>query len=189
MPFIDAAAAQALRWTRRAPWLEHVLVLSGWMLGPLALLSLVVTGELLAAGIRLEGLPPFATLRGMHLFSAEVLLLVLAYRSFLGAVSLARWGHRPGLLPRMLALRFLDWGGIAIRLCAWGSLLLLLLSGLERHAQLRYGWSAVPPGDAVLWSVIHRVTTPYFYAFLLCSGFLRLRRILPSLRDYLVRQY
>ena len=189
MPFIDAAAARALHWSRRTPWLEHVLVLSGWMLGPLALVSLVVTGELLAVGWRLEGLPPFATLRGMHLFSAEVLLLVLAYRSFLGAVALIRWGHRPGLLPRLLALGNSDWGGIAVRLCAWGSLLLLLLSGLERHAQLRYGWSAVPPGDAALWPVIHRVTAPYFYAFLLLSGFQRLRRMLPSWRAYLVRQY
>jgi hypothetical protein len=189
MPFIDAAAAQALRWTRRMPWLEHVLVLSGWMLGPLALVSLVVTGELLAIGWRLEGLPPFATLRGMHLFSAEVLLLVLAYRSVLGAAALVSWAHRPGLLPRLLLLASWDWGSIAVRLCAWGSLLLLLLSGLERHAGLRYGWSAVPPGDAALWTVIHRVTTPYFYAFLLLSGFLRLRTVLPSLRDYLVRQY
>jgi hypothetical protein len=189
MPFIDAAAAQALRFTRRVPWLEHVLVLSGWMLGPLALVTLVVTGELLAAGWRLEGLPPFATLRGMHLFSAEVLLLVLAYRLFLGIAALARWGHRPGLLPRLLALRPSNWGLLAVWGGAWGSLLLLLLSGLERHAQLRYGWSAVPPGDATLWAVIHRVTAPYFYAFLLLSGFLRVRRVLPSLREYLVRHY
>jgi hypothetical protein len=189
MPFIDAAAARALRITRRMPWLEHVLVLSGWMLGPLALVSLVVTGELLAVGWRLEGLPPFATLRGMHLLSAEVLLLVLAYRGFLGAVALARWGHRPGLLPRLLALKSLHWGRVAAHAGAWGSLLVLLVSGLERHAQLRYGWSAVPPGDGTLWVVIHRVTAPYFYAFLLLSGFLRLRRVLPTLRAYLVRQY
>jgi len=189
MPFIDAAANQALRMTRRLPWLEPMLLFSGWLLGPLALLSLIVTGELLAAGWAMRGLPPFATLRGLHLLSAGALLLVLAYRGFAGAVAFARWGHRPGLLGRMFELRHLDWGVATVRVLTWASLLLLVWSGLERHAQMRFGWSAVPPGDAALWAVVHRVACPYFYAFLVFSGFLRLRRFLPSFRDYLVRQY
>jgi hypothetical protein len=189
MPFIDAAAAQVLRWSRRMPWLEHVLDLGGWMLAPLALVTLIVTGELLALGWRLEGLPPFATLRGMHLFSAEVLLVVIAYRAVRRSVAFARWAHRPGVLARLPRPEAVDWTGLAIRGGAWGSLLLLLLSGLERHAQLRYGWSASPPGDGALWPVVHRVAVPYFYAFLLLTGYLRLRRSLPSLREYLVRQH
>ena len=140
----------------------------------------------------------FATLRGMHLLSGMMLLLVIAYRGALGLRGLLRRGP-PGLSPAPLWREALswwrgeqpraDWAARLVRLGGWGFLLLLIVTGIVRHFRLRYGWSPVAPGPPALWDVLHVSAVPYLYGFLLLVGYLRLRRWLPALREYLVRQY
>ena len=194
MPFIDAAGAWLLRASRRVAWLEHLLAIAGWLIGPLSLITLAGTGELMAHGGAAQGLPSFATLRGMHVLAGATLIVLIAYHA---ARVLFRWARhgvpfisgphwRTWLGRERMAANWTAW---LVRAGGWGCLLLLLATGLVRHLRLRYGWSPVPPGEPAWWDVLHVAAAPYLYGFLLLEGYLRLRRWLPALRAYLVRQY
>jgi hypothetical protein len=188
MPLVDTAADLLLRTTRRAAWLEHVVDIAGWLVAPISLVTLAVTGELMAYGWRMTGLPAFATLRGMHVLAGGVLFTVILYRGTRGGWRL----YRRGVTRREVmafAARAVHSAEPFVRTGTWTCLLLLVVTGLGRHARLRYGWSPLPPGNPALWDVIHVTTVPYFYGFLVLEAYLRVRRWLPALRDYLVRQY
>jgi hypothetical protein len=191
--FIDGASTWLVRAARRQAWLEHLLAIAGALIVPLSLVTLVVTGELMAYGWQLEGLPPFATLRGMHVLAGGMLLLVVGYHA---ARTARRWiGRGPvGVLLFLAPGRWRtwmagDWPARTVRAGGWLCLLLLVATGAIRHARLRYGWSFAPPGDAAWWDVAHVTAVPYLYGFLLLEAYLALRRWLPALRDYLVRYY
>jgi cytochrome b561 len=186
MPCIDALGERLGRLSRRLAWLERLLVFAGGLIGPLSLITLIVTGELMAYGWRPKGLPPFALLRGMHALAGEALLLVLGYRLVRGAWRFARPGAPRGSWRAWAAG---DWPARLVGAGGGGCLLLLVGSGLVRHLRLRYGWSPLPPGEPAWWDVAHSAAVPYLYGFLLLEAYVRLRRWLPALREYLVRQY
>ena len=189
MPFIDAAGSHLLRISRRLAWSEHVLAAGGRWLVPLCLVGLIVSGELLSEDAASAWVRT-STLRGLHLLAAGLLLLAGAYHGL--AVALA-------VVPRILggskkklqAVRLpisLNWS-TAVRFGWWCSLAVLAVSGLARYAMIRYGWDVPPFQDATVWNLIHRLTVPYFYGFLVLEAYLWLGWFLPALRAYLVRHY
>ena len=188
MSLVDTLADGVLRAARRAVWLEHLIDIAGGLAAPVTLVTLAITGELMAYGWRLAGLPAFATLRGLHVLAGGVLFTMLLYQAGRGGWRL----FRRGLEPFDLLAFARNWRGSVqpfVRIGTWTCLLLLVVTGLGRHARLRYGWSPLPPGTPAAWDVIHITVVPYFYGFLMLEAYLRIRRWLPALRDYLVRQY
>jgi hypothetical protein len=146
--------------------LEEGLGRGGRWAGYLALAMALFTGEWLTLADGREGLISVPALRALHVLAGLVLLLVLLARLVnLGAAAgrhllrhrgLAR-GALSGLatLPTLLSAAF------------WASLVLLLLSGVERTLQLRYGVQALPGLSPLVWGALHWALLPFLYVFLL----------------------
>lgn len=189
MPFIDAAGSHLLRISRRLAWTEHVLAAGGRWLVPSCLVLLIVSGELLAADAASAWVRT-STLRGLHLLAAGLLLLGGAYQGLtvaLAAVPRILGGSKKKP-PAMRLVVPLSWSA-AVRFGWWCSLAVLTASGLARYAMIRYGWAVPPFQDATLWNLIHSLTVPYFYGFLVLEASLWLGRFLPAMRAYLLRHY
>jgi hypothetical protein len=170
LPFDESAI-------RAAVWVSHG-----------ALLLLVLTGEAIRWVDYRDTLISAPMLRAVHavagfaLASALLLRIAEALRVRVAAV-LARRGV-PWLRAafqgagRPAPARLLDAGW-------WLVVGLLVLSGLERYAQLRHGTSVLPLLSPAAWWALHRPLLPYLYAILLINVTVRGRMAARRALSYL----
>ena len=153
-----------------------------------ALGLLVVTGEMLTLLDGRAGVVTIPALRSLHAVAALALLAMLAYRLGGGLVRLGRYAYdQRGIPPetvRALAGRLGRVRGL-LEVAWWTALGLLILSGVERYLQARYGGGALPVFPPTVWHALHRVSPAYLYAILLLMAFNRGRVALKRALDYL----
>ncbi|MDH4246491.1 MAG: cytochrome b/b6 domain-containing protein [Deltaproteobacteria bacterium] len=162
----------------------------------LSLVVLAFTGEWIThldspGASNLVSIP---ALRGLHALAGMILLGVLLvlglnFMSRLGRVWRSRrngrgqslqawWSHRvPG--QQGSPLRMWMNGGFAVLVG------LLVLSGLERFWQVRYGGSVLPLLSPFSWYALHRLIPFYLYALLMFLSFNWGRMLLKRILRYL----
>ncbi len=189
MPFIDATGQLLLRSRSRLLQVERLLATAGRWVLPTALALLILSGLALSLDLASPEGMRADTLRGLHHLGALLLGTLALYRA-LSTVRRLLWRWLTRGWPSLPALpkAFPGWAFLA-RAGFWGSVALLAASGgvdyLNRTA------SSAPPGfgDPAFWGVLHAVVAPYAYGFGVLVIYVRLRRQLPALRDYLIRHY
>lgn len=170
MRFSDPTPAIRPRLARIAAQVERFVVRAEWVLGTLALATLIGTGEWLTIAQGGEGLISIPALRGLHAMAGLLLVGVAVHRVGGGFARLFVSAlHHRGRLP-------VPWPLLRTR-CAsgrwwllglfFGVLLLLVLSGLERYVQVRFGHGLLPGSSPFLWTALHRALPLYLYALLL----------------------
>ncbi len=189
MPFSRISRREAIwRWVQAilAPFDGVVTHAAEWVsYGALAVL--IVSGETIRWVDYRDTLIAAPTLRAVHALAGFALAIALAVRGVDGALRggetlVAQWRVR-GRLPAfnwqaLNAARVLD--------AAWWLVVaLLVLSGLERYAQLRHGTSVLPGLAPSAWWALHRPMLPYLYAFLLINGLVRGRMAIKRALSYL----
>ena len=164
------------------------LVPTAVVVGHVGLFMLVATGEAIRWVDYRETLVSAPMLRAAHVLGGFLLVSALAVRLLNPLVQpvvrfLARQRHisrRPALKQQTAtpAVRLLEglW---------WGVVGLLVLSGLERYAQMRHGASLLPWLSPSAWWAMHRPLLPFLYAILLSNLLIRGRILARQVLSYL----
>jgi hypothetical protein len=171
-----------------APLDDHATHAAVWVTrGALALL--IVSGETIRWVDYRDTLISAPTLRATHALAGFALAVALLLRIADAALRTGeRWvARRRGVLPRAPAFHWQDrLTGAALLDAAWWLVVgLLVLSGLERYAQLRHGTTVLPVLAPAAWWAAHRPLLPYLYAILLINGLIRGRLAIKRVLSYL----
>jgi len=172
-PALTAQEQATMRWPARlVRWPRHV-ARAGVVV---SLPALAATGELTVVASA-RSLLPYATLQALHIVAGLVLVLSVI---LLATDALSRRARRPlrGGAREPMGVLLLR-AGYAV------TLLLAVGSGLVWLAAWRYGavWPTLPAVSA--GAVLHRLATPYLYAFCLFRLLVWGRRRWHALRRYL----
>ena len=158
-----------------------------WLEG-IGLILLVGTGEWLTF---LGGDADFisiSALRTFHALAGLMLATGLLYRS---GVLLTK------LLRRLMVFKRIPLGDVIalfkplrhprgmIIFGFWFSLFLVVLTGVERYVQLRYGGGVLPLLSPVAWYALHRLILNYLYVFLVLLALNWVKINYVKIKDYL----
>jgi hypothetical protein len=180
---------QLLAWLRAGlePFGESV-TRTGWWVAWIALGLLVLTGEAIRWVDYRDTLVSAPMLRAVHSLAGFALLAALLLRIgealVRAAEAIARRRGVPAVRAAFQGQRRLTAAGLLDG--AWWLVVgLLVLSGLERYAQLSHGTSILPLLPAAAWWALHRPLVPYLYAILLLNGLIRGRMAVKRALSYL----
>ena len=156
----------------------------------LSLVVLAITGEWIThldspGSSTLVSIP---ALRGIHALGAMVLLAVLlAHALDRVGVFYRRWQNRSSHAPLLSPWRWQNLRSLRALMNGTFALLvgLLVVSGLERFWQMRYGGGLLPVLSPFAWYALHRVLPFFLYALLLFLSFNWGRMLLKRMLRYL----
>ena len=139
-----------------------------------ALAFALLTGEWLRWSDFRTGTISPSILRATHILAGTLLTAAILYRISRGLLGLLAWiitarggfRQKPAFIFSGMPAGKAAWR-VLLTALYWLSLGLLLLSGLERHAQIRWDVTLLPVLSPVSWTVLHGALTPYLYALLL----------------------
>lgn len=164
------------------------LVPTARVVGYLGLAVLIVTGEAIRWVDYRDTLISAPLLRATHALGGFLLLASLLVRvgdplvqGVVRRLRAVRDGTRRPAFNRQAP----DWVGRSLDAAWWGVVGLLVLSGLERYAQLRHGVSLLPWLPPTAWWAMHRPLLPYLYAILLSNVLIRGRILVRQALHYL----
>lgn len=160
----------------------------GFWAGHAALAILILSGESLPWLNLVDWHYSIPLMRGIHVLAGLTLLLVFTAR--LGGLilrgmrfaALQRGVHRAVLPFIMVKIKS---GRNLMFLAYWSVTGLILLSGLERLFQVRYGVMLLPWLTPAQWAVLHHQLKPYLYVILLYLFITQGKIIVKRMMNYL----
>lgn len=161
---------------------------AGVWVGHAALVILIISGESLPRLNLSDWHYSIPLMRGVHVLAGLTLLLVFTARGGdllmrgMRFAALHRGVHRAVLPFIILKIKS---GRNLVFLAYWSLTGLILLSGLERLFQVRYGITVLPWLTPAQWAVLHHHLKPYLYAILLFLFIIQGKIIVKRVMNYL----